>query len=267
VHVFTGNSQGMGQVPWAANDPIFWMHHCNIDRIWASWNNAGHANPTTAAWLNKTFVFAGPDGKGEKWVVKDYTNTKKCNYKYDRLIGATHLIASVSNSLAPAAAAARVSVAKSSSGPVALGATPVRVNLAAVASPSPAAAPAASPLAGRLSALPDDHRLYLVITDFKAAAQPETLYRVYLDLPDTAPSDPLNSNYVGSFNFFAAVPHGEDHEHGEVARSISFDITDIAADLDAKGQLKAAHTVTIVPAKAPFAEAKAVIGNISFVEQ
>ena len=45
VHVFTGNSQGMGQVPWAANDPIFWMHHCNIDRIWASWNNAGHANP------------------------------------------------------------------------------------------------------------------------------------------------------------------------------------------------------------------------------
>jgi hypothetical protein len=160
-----------------------------------------------------------------------------------------------------------VSVAKSSSGPVALGATPVRVNLAAVASPSPAAAPAASPLAGRLSALPDDHRLYLVITDFKAAAQPETLYRVYLDLPDTAPSDPLNSNYVGSFNFFAAVPHGEDHEHGEVARSISFDITDIAADLDAKGQLKAAHTVTIVPAKAPFAEAKAVIGDISFVEQ
>ena len=87
VHVFTGNGQGMGQIPWAANDPIFWMHHCNIDRIWVSWNNAGHTNPTTAAWLNKVFTFAGPDGKGVKWVVKDYTNTKKCNYKYDRLIG------------------------------------------------------------------------------------------------------------------------------------------------------------------------------------
>ena len=78
IHVFTGNSVGMGQVPWAANDPIFWMHHCNIDRIWASWNNvAGHANPTSASWLNKTFVFAGPDGKGVKAVVKDYNNTKK----------------------------------------------------------------------------------------------------------------------------------------------------------------------------------------------
>jgi tyrosinase len=256
----------MGQIPWAANDPIFWVHHCNIDRIWASWNNAGHANPATSAWLNKTFVFAGPDGKGVKWVVKDYTNTKKCDYRYDRLIG-TKLIAAVAESLAPAAVAAPVAVAKSSSGPVALGSTPVRVNLKAVASPSPAAAPAASPLAARLSALPDDHRLYLVINDFKATAQPETLYRVYLDLPDNAPSDPLNSNYVGSFNFFAAVPHGDDHEHADTARSISFDITDIAADLDAKGQLKAEHTVTIVPAKTPFADAKPVIGNISFVEQ
>jgi tyrosinase len=200
-------------------------------------------------------------------VVKDYTNTKKCDYKYDRLIGTTKLIASVSESLAPAAAAAPVTVAKTSSGPVALGATPVKVSLVAAASPSPSAAPAASPLAGKLSALPDDHRLYLVISDFKATAQPETLYRVYLDLPDNPSSDPLNSNYVGSFNFFAAVPHGDDHDHADTARSISFDITDIAADLDAKGQLKAEHTVTIVPAKTPFAEAKPVIGNISFVEQ
>src|SRR5882724_6250896 len=264
VHVFTGNGQGMGQIPWAANDPIFWMHHCNIDRIWVSWNNAGHTNPTTAAWLNKTFVFAGADGKGMKWVVKDYTNTRKCNYRYDRLIG-TRLIASVAESFATAATIAPVTVAKTSSGPVALGATPVRVSLPAVASPSPAAAPAASPLAGRLSALPDDRRLYLVINDFKAAAQPETLFRVYLDLPDNAPSDPLNSNYVGSFNFFAAVPHGDDHDHADTARSISFDITDVAANLDANGKLKAEHTVTIVPAKTPYTDAKPVIGNISFV--
>jgi len=266
VHVFTGNSQGMGQVPWAANDPIFWMHHCNIDRIWMSWNNAGHANPTTAAWLNKTFTFAGPDGRGERAIVKDYTNTKKCNYRYDRLIGA-RLIVSVAESFAAAASVAPATVARTSSGPVALGATAVRVSLPAVASPSPSAAPAASPLAGRLSVLPDDRRLYLVLNDFKATAQPETLYRVYLDLPDNASTDPLNSNYVGSFNFFAAVPHGDDHDHADTARSISFDITDVAADLDAKGQLKAEHTVTIVPAKTPFAEAKPVIGNISFVEQ
>ena len=195
VHVFTGNGQGMGQIPWAANDPIFWMHHCNIDRIWVSWNNAGHANPNTAAWLGKVFVFAGP---------------------------------------APA---------------------------------SPSAAPAASPLSSRLSALPENHRLYLVINDFKADIQPETLFRVYLDLPDNPPSDPVNSHYVGSFNFFAAVPHGDEHDHADTARTLSFDITDIAADLNAKSLLKAEHAVTIVPAKAPVAEAKPVVGGISFVEQ
>jgi len=272
VHVFTGNSLGMGQVPWAANDPIFWMHHCNIDRIWTSWNAAGHTNPTTAAWLNKTFVFAGPDGRGVRVPVKDYTNTRKCDYQYDRLISAP-LVASAGPSLAAEAAAAPapVTVAKTQSGPVALGAAPVRVNLQSTAPASPAAAPAAgaSPLSARLSNLPDNRRLYLVISDFKASAPPETLFRVYLDLPDSPPTDPVNSHYVGSFNFFAAVPHGDstDHDHGDTARSISFDITDVAANLDANGQLKAEPGVTIVPAKAPFADAKAVVGNISFVEQ
>ena len=160
-----------------------------------------------------------------------------------------------------------MTVAKTQGGPLALGAAPVRMNLPA-AGPAPSTAtPAASPLAARLSALPGNHRIYLVINDFKADAQPETLFRVYLDLPDNPPSDPVNSHYVGSFNFFAAVPHGDDHDHADVARSISFDITDIAANLDASGLLKAEHAVTIVPAKAPAADAKAVVGNISFVEQ
>jgi tyrosinase len=267
VHVFTGNGLGMGQIPWAANDPIFWMHHCNIDRIWVSWNNAGHVNPNTSAWLGKVFVFAGPDGKGVKAVVKDYTNTKKCDYQYDQLIGTTKLVASITESVAPLAAAAPVTVAKTESGPVTLGATPVRLNLRPVAPAAPSAPPTESPLAGRISALPENHRLYLVINDFTADAQPETLYRVYLDLPDNPPSDPVNSHYVGSFNFFAAVPHGDDHDHMEMARSISFDITDIAADLKARGLLKTEHAVSIVPGKAPAADAKPVVGGISFVEQ
>jgi tyrosinase len=266
VHVFVGNSQkGMGVIPWAANDPIFWMHHCNIDRIWTSWN-VGHANPTTTAWLGKVFVFAGPDGKEVRAIVKDYTNTKKCDYKYDQLISSTTRIAAAEVASVAIAATPAV-VAKTQGGPVALGAAPVRVNLQAAAAPAAGVAPAASPLSARLSALPENRRLYLVINNFKADAQPDTLFRVYLDLPGDAPSDPVNSHYVGSFNFFAAVPHGDDHDHEDVARSISFDITDVASDLDARGLLKAEHAVTIVPSKAPAPDAKPVVGDISFVEQ
>jgi tyrosinase len=273
VHVFVGTNVGMGKIPWAANDPIFWMHHCNIDRIWASWNNAGNANPTTLAWSNKVFVFAGPDGKEVKPVVKDYTNTKKCDYSYDELISSPAHIAVAVNTLAAAAVVPPVTVAKSQSGPVALsGTAPVRVNLQAAApSPAPTLAPgatsAASPLSAKLSVLPENRRLYLVLNDIKAEDQPEVLYRVYLDLPnDGAPSDPVNSHYVGTFNFFAAVPHGDDHaDHG--ARSVSFDITDVAANLDAKGLLKSQPAVTIVPSSEPAANAKPIVGDISFVEQ
>jgi tyrosinase len=35
VHVWVGGS--MGSVPTAPADPIFWMHHCNIDRLWWQW--------------------------------------------------------------------------------------------------------------------------------------------------------------------------------------------------------------------------------------
>lgn len=45
VHVLTGNGVNMGSVPWAARDPIFWLHHCNIDRRWRHWNKNGGVNP------------------------------------------------------------------------------------------------------------------------------------------------------------------------------------------------------------------------------
>lgn len=46
-HVWVGGS--MGSVPFAPCDPVFWMHHCEIDRIWAEWQagNPGQ-NPTLA---------------------------------------------------------------------------------------------------------------------------------------------------------------------------------------------------------------------------
>ncbi|HEX8155656.1 MAG TPA: tyrosinase family protein, partial [Thermoanaerobaculia bacterium] len=85
VHVLTGNGQNMGSVPWAAYDPIFWMHHSNIDRLWASWNAAGRKNPTDSTFLNKTFIFA--DGNGNRVVAKisDFLDITRLGYKYDRL--------------------------------------------------------------------------------------------------------------------------------------------------------------------------------------
>ena len=37
-HVWVGGS--MGSIAFAPCDPAFWMHHCEIDRIWAAWQTA-----------------------------------------------------------------------------------------------------------------------------------------------------------------------------------------------------------------------------------
>lgn len=38
VHVWVGGS--MGVIATAPADPIFWMHHANIDRLWWQWQNS-----------------------------------------------------------------------------------------------------------------------------------------------------------------------------------------------------------------------------------
>ena len=44
IHVQVGGAGGtMSQIPTAPADPIFWMHHAQVDRLWSQWqaNNPG----------------------------------------------------------------------------------------------------------------------------------------------------------------------------------------------------------------------------------
>lgn len=54
----------------AGLDPIFWLHHANIDRLWEVWRRgaASHVDPTIAKWADgpaslgrKSFVVPLPD--------------------------------------------------------------------------------------------------------------------------------------------------------------------------------------------------------------
>ena len=65
VHIWCGDttlqsqSADMGLLDTAAQDPIFFAHHANIDRLWQVWvtSAASHRNPTSAAWLKHKFTF------------------------------------------------------------------------------------------------------------------------------------------------------------------------------------------------------------------
>jgi Common central domain of tyrosinase/Polyphenol oxidase middle domain len=56
----------MGNLGYAARDPLFFAHHCNIDKLWSGWNDlAGggglppdaYKNPTAAGFLNARWSF------------------------------------------------------------------------------------------------------------------------------------------------------------------------------------------------------------------
>ena len=65
VHIWCGNTMlnsaqaDMGLLDTAAQDPIFFAHHANIDRLWTVWLQASttHKNPTNATWLRHRFTF------------------------------------------------------------------------------------------------------------------------------------------------------------------------------------------------------------------
>jgi len=63
VHVSIGG--WMGSVPTAAQDPIFYLHHANIDRFWNLWlkQGGGRSSPVNdSTWNSKKFLFFNENG-------------------------------------------------------------------------------------------------------------------------------------------------------------------------------------------------------------
>jgi len=62
VHVDVGG--WMSSVPTAAQDPVFYLHHCNIDRLWNLWlTQGGRTDPLgDGVWKNQALTFFDENG-------------------------------------------------------------------------------------------------------------------------------------------------------------------------------------------------------------
>src|SRR5690606_27997531 len=76
----------------AALDPIFYLHHCNIDRMWASWNADGNQNPTDQNWLKgpaasgeREFIMPLSNGTPFRYTPEDVTSMDQMDYDYESL--------------------------------------------------------------------------------------------------------------------------------------------------------------------------------------
>ncbi|HYE46092.1 MAG TPA: tyrosinase family protein [Caulobacter sp.] len=88
VHSIIGGL--MGNPRTAAFDPIFWLHHANIDRLWETWVRSGGKNPTKTNWLNgplpttgRKFIIPRVSDLAWTFTPTDMTSLSTLGYSYE----------------------------------------------------------------------------------------------------------------------------------------------------------------------------------------
>lgn len=234
VHDAIGGGGWMSSVPKAAKDPIFWLHHSNIDRIWAQWNFEGHPNPGDASWLGQRFSFFDVDGSEVSLTVDQVLEIQPdLDYTYDVIPPgpqpeeppAAPPTAPPTAPTAPAAgeAAEPAMAGAADDAPKVVGATEETVTLTG----GPEAVPVAIDDRAQedvqeASRKTDPRRLYLNIENIEGKTNPGTMYGVYLNLPEDPDEKTLEEHYAGAVSFFG-VEHTENppkDEHGHQLRYV-----------------------------------------------
>jgi N-acetylneuraminic acid mutarotase len=84
-HFFTHFALGgdMAEFSTVGGDPMFYLHHANIDRLWESWNRLGNTNPTDPKYLNRKFSYGDRSGKRADLPVSASDRTAQLGYEYD----------------------------------------------------------------------------------------------------------------------------------------------------------------------------------------
>jgi len=82
------NTGLMGWVPTAAFDPVFWLHHSNIDRLWQQWSNSPNGKAVMLEQLKDNpwpYVFFDENGKEVRYTIEQALDIvyNKMDYDFD----------------------------------------------------------------------------------------------------------------------------------------------------------------------------------------
>jgi tyrosinase len=211
VHVGIGGN--MGDVPTAALDPIFWLHHCNIDRLWAEWNSPPRSNGNTSSTLWRNFTLRPFNTR-----VGDLQNITQLGYTYGSL--AQTRLAQASE-LPPLLDRARERFELMEPQVGALG-QEVSFSVEAPESPLPLAAAgvAAEDVAE------DGPKVLAFVRGVEPPEDNQVTVNVFLNCPYLSAETPVSDpHYVGNFTFFGAHEHDEEDDH-DMKQSFVFDLTE-----------------------------------------
>lgn len=295
VHVYVGGNAPDGQTyglmsdPGLAGlDPIFYLHHCNIDRMWATWNATPNANPTDTNWLNgpaaigeREFVMPWPDGTAWVYTPQQMDSLDQLDYTYDSLaapaaVPAEALVARRLTRLGAPAAAAKaqegvavtpgknVELVGANQGALAIKRTGART---AVKLDTGVRRKVSASLANASeAALPD--QVFLNLENVRGTHDAAVL-SVYINLPEGEnPSDhpELLAGSVGLFGLRTASR--KDDKHGGQGLNFVLDITKIVDTLHLENALDVESLqVRIVPHQPVPEQADITVGRISIYRQ
>ncbi len=212
----------MGDVPLAANDPVFYSHHANIDRMWACWQKL-HGTPQ-GDWQNQQFSFVDETGTMQTLPVKNFLDSTTSGYAYDNESNCTRVrnVSMAGATPAAGSGAKRATIATANGVAITQPDTSININ-----PPHNVAGPVITPTE-------------LVLRDVIAEQPPGVLFDVYL-----APkADPTKRQLVGTISWFGAF-----HHHGVAGpskRTLRFNISQQLHDMGiAPGTPLSAMTVTV----------------------
>jgi tyrosinase len=213
VHDGVGGRGGwMSNILTAGKDPIFWLHHCNLDRIWSQWlaQGGGRENPPESSWLDQSFEFYDAEKKRVSKTCGDVVETEALDYKYDSVDGVpTGEEAAPQQEAAPMPASAdlpgeeKPPAAETGIERKIVAATEEKVTL----SGEPAAIPVEIDERAReevreASTESDPRRLYLNIENIEGEANPGVSYGIYVNLPKDADAEAKARHHVGNVSLF-----------------------------------------------------------------
>ena len=273
----------------AALDPIFWLHHANIDRLWASWNHGPptRANPTSRSWLQgpasvgqRAFVMPMPDGTTWTYVPREMLHLDTLEYRYDDLSPKGDAATPAVEVAQPAVAAAQPSgpggepvpteqnvelVGANDATVTVRGTAASQLRLDARARDSVTAGFAPDAAADAARAASD--RVLLNLENVRGQSD-ASAFRVYVGVPDGEDVEAHPDLLAGSVAPFGLRKASQaDGEHAGQGLNFVFDITRIVDELHATGSFVDQLPVRIVPVRELPAEAAVTIGRISIFRQ
>lgn len=259
VHVYTGgpgnnNEYGLMADPGtAALDPIFYLHHCNIDRLWAAWNSSGRANPASPQWLQgplQEFTMPMPGGEAWQYTPGEVNSTASLSYDYDDLAVQTASAASAATRRlqllgwpSPAGTTAAAAAPRPHGAVDLLGTNQDTVRLtdktaATVPVQLDSAARHAVTLsfnAASPSKLPD--QVYLRLDRVRGTFDAEVV-EVYIDLPAQPQAEDLRRCHAGNVALFGMRLASTDHgPHGGEGLSFILDVSHLFDQLHLRDKL------------------------------